>query len=298
HDNVHIGHLDRILKALSTRAVAPQTVTRRLRSLLLGLLIFDDMVPMQAGSRIQFGVDALDVHVVAWGIWDDLRDVGMCNVLLALPQPTCSLHLVLPRWIEQSVETVVDHFLSVPLEHLSLDLVKKRDFDGDTIDEPVFDRKLPLQLLKVPSTLKGLAVNRCLSIDSVHRAVASGWALPNLWALTRLDLSHNLLATSDLIAMQPLLPSTLLDLNLSHNKIQALVVPFPSKLRQLNISHNEALVDDLFPEKWIDALPLTLREINVSWDNLPSRAMELLIAVRERSGVWRPTGEPKLRIVT
>ncbi|KAJ3370927.1 hypothetical protein GGF31_003656 [Allomyces arbusculus] len=299
HDNMHIGDLDHILGALSTRAAAPQTVTRRLRSLTLGLLIFDDMVPMQAGSRIQFGVDALNVHVVAWGIWDGSRDASMCDVLSALPPPTCSLRLVLPRWIERSVETVAAHFLSMPLENLSLDSAKNRRSDEEVMsDELGFDCKLPLHLLKVPGTLKSLVVTRCLSFNSVHNAVARGWTLPNLPMLTRLNLSHNGLATDDLVALQPRWPPNLMDLNLSNNKISTLVVPFPPKLRRLNVSRNHALGYDLYPEAWIEALPLTLREINVNRCSLSTRAMELLSAARERLGVWRATGEPKLHILS
>ncbi|KAJ3347602.1 hypothetical protein GGF32_006789 [Allomyces javanicus] len=223
---VQVGDVARILNALSTRAKKLHTVSSQLRSLTLGLLVLDSTVRLHKRSRFQFGVDALTFHIAGYDFtWGD-KD--LCP----------------------------EDF--VPLEHLCLDSMRSQG-DGFTYTDSIFERALTLEMLHVPTTLKSMTLMRCLPLRSVFKAIVLSRWTPRLPALTRPDLSHNYLMTSDLVVLQSqsFWPN-LQDLNLSRNKIHTLVEQFPPKLRWLNVSFNDAFMDDLFPEKWIEALPFTL----------------------------------------
>ncbi|KAJ3367047.1 hypothetical protein GGF32_000108 [Allomyces javanicus] len=74
-------------------------------------------------------------------------------------------------------------------------------------------------------------------------------------------------------------------LDLEYNMIHALVVPFPPKLQRLFIAGNEGLSDDVRPQDWIEALPLTLRELDVRSCFLDDRVGQILVAAKERAGL-------------
>ncbi|KNE54493.1 hypothetical protein AMAG_00464 [Allomyces macrogynus ATCC 38327] len=97
--------------------------------------------------------------------------------------------------------------------------------------------------------------------------------------------------------MQPMWPPNLQVLDLAHNKIHSLVMPFPPKLQRLNVAGSERLSDDVRPRDWIEALPLTLRELDVWSCFLDDRVGQMLVAAKERVGLTR-AGVSRLRVVT
>ncbi|KAJ3348370.1 hypothetical protein GGF32_006247 [Allomyces javanicus] len=96
--------------------------------------------------------------------------------------------------------------------------------------------------------------------------------------------------------LDPKWPPQLLSLRLAKNKFHTLVTPLPATLRVLDLRGNPKLSDEPFPEEWIDDLPASLREIDVTDCMLDDAAGRRLMALRRRAGVSR-AGHARLRVV-
>ncbi|KAJ3374435.1 hypothetical protein GGF31_007212 [Allomyces arbusculus] len=97
--------------------------------------------------------------------------------------------------------------------------------------------------------------------------------------------------------MTPCFPSTLNLLNLSHNKLYTLFAPFPPKLQVIDFSFNCALSEDASPVLWMDALPSSLRTLDIRSCRIDEDVGALILALRKRMGMTA-AGMAKLRIVT
>ncbi|KNE64221.1 hypothetical protein AMAG_19132 [Allomyces macrogynus ATCC 38327] len=263
---------------------------RSMRSLKLGLLSPPNWlmptVPFLdtgAGKRLQ--VDELELYVegrsVLAGAWSD----QYCSLLSSLPIPTKSLSIVLPSWNAAFVRHVLDALIAPTLTDLSL--------GGNAIsDEWTF----PLAALhpnKLPCTLTSLSLSECFTSRSVAWGTNPNWTFSS--SIMHLALADNALTGLDLAFLWPRLPPNLRSLDLMRNAFHALPTPLPPKLRFLDVSGNEGLNDHFGPHAWIDALPPTLRYLNVVWCALNAQVGDQLVAARRRIGFTR-AGCAKLQV--
>ncbi|KNE65022.1 hypothetical protein AMAG_10689 [Allomyces macrogynus ATCC 38327] len=215
-------------------------------------------------------LDIEHVHLEQLEYWDaDSHEPDHAraafSVLCFLPAPTHSLSASLVGWYPEFMPLLVNRIAQSPTM-FALRLksqVRPRQYDEGTM----------------------------LSQDSV--ATSTSWILPS--SLTHINLSSCHLTSQDLEFLAPRWPSQLKDLNISCNDITTVATPFPLGLRSLNLAENP-LCDGEHLEVWIEALPPSLRKLNVVDCGLPEHALELIGNAVQRSGM-SPTCKPRLVVL-
>ncbi|KAJ3355512.1 hypothetical protein GGF32_001975 [Allomyces javanicus] len=147
----------------------------------------------------------------------------------------------------------------------------------------------------------GRKVWRITAAESVFQGTSN---LTTLRALKSLSLSwsfndmyKNNVSTRGLRYITKSFPPTLKVLNLLHNKLGMRFAPFPPSLQVLDGSFNLSLGADAWPEQWIDALPSSLRMLDIRSCRIDEEMGALLLVARGRIGAMA-AGVAKLRIVT
>ncbi|KNE64949.1 hypothetical protein AMAG_10614 [Allomyces macrogynus ATCC 38327] len=210
----------------------------------------------------------------------------LLDFMLHLPRPTQSLQIDFRTWpVAVMLNTrVVQHFASQTLRSLSFVGPFRSDrrlswFSAFTS----VDKHFP--------ALKSLTIEGCLFAGSIATCSNLGSLPPTLRIL---DLSCNSLTTADAAALWPCLPAGLSDLRLASNDLTTIPTPLPPSLRVLQVPCNENLGGSV--ALWIDALPPTLRHLDVRGCNLPEGAGRVLHAVGSRAGVRRLSGALRLQV--
>ncbi|KNE65081.1 hypothetical protein AMAG_10741 [Allomyces macrogynus ATCC 38327] len=248
-----------VIDALSWRTASVDAAP--MRQITLGLIVPKEAPAgeVRPPSRDGFVVAHLDIAMKEWENWDPVSKY-VHTMLSTLQAPTLSLCVALPRWTKDSVRDLVDALVSPTLQDLKLTVSGTMSPPETIVMAMSGSRCFPLTALDaaaLPLKLTSLSLTRCLPSRVLARLVDKGWALPH--TLTRISLADKDLTAHDLMLLQPLLPTGLLHLDLSTNKIHTLVTLLPSKLRTLILAFNPTLSDELFPQLWILSLPNTLR---------------------------------------
>ncbi|KAJ3374532.1 hypothetical protein GGF31_007310 [Allomyces arbusculus] len=222
------------------------------------------------------------------------------DLLGIVPAPQRSFFANLPAWPDQVAARGIPRFASPTLQ--SLDLFGAIPYQATTAG---FDELLLKETFRLSSlgrldlhfpSLTSLTIMWCLPSRIV--ATDLSLTLPTLGlpqSLQSLNLSHNKLTMRDMTVIVPLLPTGLRKLRLHCNKLESLPASFPPSLRVLTAANNSKLDNTTH---WVEALPATLRELDVTECDLADDAGLHLIAMRKRAGTWRATGLPRLTVRT
>ncbi|KNE64986.1 hypothetical protein AMAG_10653 [Allomyces macrogynus ATCC 38327] len=294
HDWLRIKDVGLTLDALASRPGYPT-----MRSCSLVLLVRSteavDLATLEPGMGATLRVEHLDVRISCG------RPMGVDNesdyprhILPLLPAPTRALHLTSPIWIDETALQLVDRVAASPTL-CDIQLNGVRDPAAAHFAQHHWLTTV-LHPSKLPLSITSLTLTQCLPgffLDASDETDAA-WSFPA--TLKHLDLSCNRLTAPDLAFLQPKWPPRLLSLRLAKNKFHTLVTPLPATLRVLDLRGNSKLSDEPFPEEWIDDLPSSLREIDVSDCMLDDAAGRRLMALRRRAGASR-AGNARLRVV-
>ncbi|KNE64960.1 hypothetical protein AMAG_10624 [Allomyces macrogynus ATCC 38327] len=230
-----------------------------------------------------------DASVLAnYGPW-------LLNLLRVVPTQLESLTLCAPMWPNQVVAQFMQRFNSPTL--LSLHFVGKSWLSTGAALNPAslvtgFMLSALGPLSAQVSSLTSLTIMGCLASQMIaadHNLAT--WTLPPL--LRALDLSQNRLSTGDIEILFPQLPMYLHELDLSDNLITSLPASFPPSLRVLSVAQNPLRLD---ATEWIDALPLTLRSLDIASCCLEDRMARRLLDVQRRAGTRGKRGKTRLTV--
>ncbi|KAJ3374524.1 hypothetical protein GGF31_007302 [Allomyces arbusculus] len=294
HDWLRIKDVGLVLDALASR---PGYATMRCCSLVLHARNTEsaDLATLEPSMGATLRVEHLDVCISCTRLMGIDNDSNYPrHVLPLLPTPIRSLHLTSPLWTDETVVQLVDRVAASPT---------LCDFRLNGVPDPFIARFalrhwLTTVLLptKLPLSITSLTLTQCLPgcfLDA-YGATDAAWTFPT--TVKHIDLSYNHLMAPDLAFLRPKWPPQLLSLRLAKNKFHTLVTPLPAMLRVLDLHGNPKLSDEPFPEEWIDELPTSLREVDVSGCMLDDVAGRRLMALRRRAGVSR-AGHAKLRVI-
>ncbi|KNE64976.1 hypothetical protein AMAG_10643 [Allomyces macrogynus ATCC 38327] len=296
-----------VVQVVNGLALAQAAGKRLLRSLLLSVFAdlsnpVDDVSLLRQARDLPVQDLSLNVPDVYLGVGTDSTEYAtfVLDLLGVVPVPQRSLFANLPAWPDRVVARVMPRFASPTLQ--SIDIygtvpypATKADFDESLLNETFRLSSLGRLDLHFPS-LTSLTIMWCLPSRIVATDVSLTmpmWSLPP--SLRSLNLSHNKLTMRDLDVLWPQLPAGLRKLSLDTNKLEALPASFPPSLHVLVAANNSMLGN---ATRWIEALPATLRELNVNECNLDDDAGLHLLAMRQRAGTWRATGLPRLMVYT
>ncbi|KNE72273.1 hypothetical protein AMAG_16761 [Allomyces macrogynus ATCC 38327] len=288
--------------------ILAQQAGKRVKMRSLTLAVSADLAAPRTQVSLVQGVDDLLVDKLSvgfsaffgQGVASDEYKLHLLDFIRILPKPLHSLSLDMLAWPEQVMAQVMQRFASPTLQSLHINGQRRHLWSELKLEFDVLLLKECFQLsslgrldVQFPS-LTALAIKGCLPRMAIaaDSGLAASWAFPPL--LRTLNLSMNQLGSLDATTIWPLLPGSLRSLVLDYNRIKSLPEPFPPLLRSLAISSNPSM-DCEAP--WIDALPSTLRSLNVSACNLGRKAAERLVALQQRVGMRRANSEPKLNVL-
>ncbi|KAJ3349244.1 hypothetical protein GGF32_005740 [Allomyces javanicus] len=255
HEFLQFANVAPVLEALAAGQTTP------MRSVHLGLLLRDmrSLSPdaVMDPPSMPLAVESLDFRLV-WRGRDPFRaDETYIKMLSLLPAPTRALHIQIPEWSSKSTIPRSRLLTSPTLQDVQLIATSPRALDPfffSWFDVTSFARH------QIAPT--SLVLTRCLPSRLLAKRTDAKWTLPR--TITYLDLSNNGLTAGDLAFLLPRLSPNLRHLDLSHNMFHKVITPLPESLRVLKVAHTRTLSDALHPERWILALPLKLRELDVS----------------------------------
>ncbi|KAJ3374475.1 hypothetical protein GGF31_007253 [Allomyces arbusculus] len=222
------------------------------------------------------------------------------DLIRILPKPLYSLKLDMPAWHDRVIAQVTLRFASPTLQSLHIN-GQRRHLWGESDSE--FDESLLKECFQLSSlgrldvqfpALTSLAITGCLPRMAIAAdpGLAAPWAFPPF--LRTVNLSMNQLVDCDIQALWPLLSCELRSLMFGWNQIKSLPEPFPPLLRSLAVQYNSNMDHDA---PWMDALPSTLRLLDVSMCGLGREAALRLVVLQQKVGMQRTNGEPRLRVL-
>ncbi|KAJ3358139.1 hypothetical protein GGF32_000711 [Allomyces javanicus] len=289
--------------------ILAQQAGKRVKMRALTLAVSANLAAPQTQVTLVHGVndllvDKLSVGFSAFfgqGMVSDEYKLHLLDFIRILPKPLHSLSLDMLAWPEQVMAQVMQRFASPTLQSLHINGQRRHLWSEHKLEFDVLLLKECFQLsslgrldMQFPA-LTALTITGCLprmAIAADSGLTTASWAFPPL--LRTLNLSMNQLGSLDVETLWPLLPGDLRSLVLDYNRIKSLLEPFPPLLRSLAMSSNPSMDRDA---PWIDALPSTLRSLNVSACNLGREAAERLVALQMRVGMRRANGEPRLTVL-